>query len=168
MVGSGVCPQWSVREDQILPFVMQLLVEELVDVRRLMAEPPEELTNPNRQRREQHQRWQKQHDRLKQRMENAVNLGYETDDRVTRKEIDQDMKAMRAELNELKAKLATEPTEKGYTKEDREALDRYFDELRKRACMCQTRCLSTARNDRQRYRVRPRNLRVRAQYSQFV
>lgn len=123
MTGSGTCEQWQVREDRILPFLMKLLAEEIGELRRLMSNPPRELTKPTRHSKERTQ----QRDKLATRIKNAMESLFDTSDKTTRKEIDKRISEMRQQLSELDAQN-TEPQFNGRTMDELQALDRWWTE----------------------------------------
>ncbi len=123
--GMGTCGAYEIREERILPFVLQLLGEELENFDPLMVNPPDELLPSNRD--EKRAELQEERDALAKRIEQAEeNLLYATDPR-TRKNFDVRVCRLRAELDQLDAQLNTPTTRRGFTDDEIEGLNTFWN-----------------------------------------
>src|SRR5262249_45711507 len=124
--GRGACNQASIRESQILPFVVQLLTKELNGLRTLAQLPPADLRFPDRGDRQQYDR-----DRAKllKKIANAETMVLDADDAEGRRNYEQHAKALRQQLVDLDAKLVPDADPHRYTEEEMAALDEWYADL---------------------------------------
>jgi DNA invertase Pin-like site-specific DNA recombinase len=127
--GLGTCKQYQIREDAILPFVLQTLGEEIADLTSLYGTPPEELRSPQKERAEQHEKMKAGRDKLAGQIERAEENLLFVEDSRTRKSLDARISTMRDELDRLDAELAAEPEGQDHTGERLAALVAWWDEF---------------------------------------
>jgi DNA invertase Pin-like site-specific DNA recombinase len=107
--GRGSCPQHGVRQDALLPFLLQTLGQEIQDIKKLAAKPPEELLSASSKRREKKEQTQKERDALAKRIDKATLARIESEDKRTRQDYDKLITGWRDELEKLDVELAGEP-----------------------------------------------------------
>jgi DNA invertase Pin-like site-specific DNA recombinase len=132
--GCGTCGTYEVREKLILPFVMRLLGEELGGaIGKMLTYPPKELVEPDAGRLEQRKPVEEQRDKLAKRI--AVNMDalLDTEDKRTRKDLEQRISAMRDDLAKLEAQLAAVPRTTKDSIELRKALGAWWRDFEHRA-----------------------------------
>lgn len=125
----SACGRRQVREDQILPFLVRMLGKEIANVRVLLSTPPDHLRNANRQRAEQHDRLQRDREKLTAQIGKAEEYLLLSPDVRTFKALDARLSAMRDELEKLGAELVEEPHAAGYSREELEALNAWWDQF---------------------------------------
>jgi len=144
--GMGTCGTYEIREELILPKVMKMLAEEINDIHALLSRPPEDLIDPDKHKEEDHAAAQKGRDKLAAQIKQATRNVMLCDDERTRREMDQEITAMRDELAKLDARLADQrPGTKllkvdgevveitNYTNEQLEAINRWWEDFMARA-----------------------------------
>jgi hypothetical protein len=117
--GGGGCPQWSVREDEILPFLLRMLGQEIKDLKQLihhqlLAQPPEELARPASRAKDDRVQLEKERKLLVAKIDRAEENLMNVEDPRTLRSLDQKVKALRDRLDALDKELATTPTDTGY------------------------------------------------------
>lgn len=135
ILGQGKCEPYQVREDQILPLLWKLLGEEVKDIQKLLTSPPPELVSPRKGQVQKHERLQKERDKLANRIANAVEAVVDgsISDPESRRMIDKRIITMRDELAQLDTELAIEPINKGYNRQELQALTTWWDEFNAKA-----------------------------------
>ena len=131
--GLGTCPQYRVREDDILPFVLRMLGKEITDLRAMLSGPPENLRSPYKERAELRRQAEQERQDLADRIEKAEEAILDCEDKRTRQSLDKKVSAMRDELDRLEAILAAEPKDNGYSREDLAALSAWWEKFWARA-----------------------------------
>jgi site-specific DNA recombinase len=125
--GRDTCHQYQIREDEILPRLMELLAKEVQDVQALLTAPPENLRSPNKQRVAEQARAEKDRDNLANVIRKAEkNLMY-SDDARTRKSLDAQITAMRDELEALEAQSAESVSSSSWSNADLLALNDWWE-----------------------------------------
>lgn len=107
--GAGACRQYSVREDRVLPFILETLVREMADLKSLIITL--EGTSPIGPRKEQvaeRKRLEKERDRIAKRINITREAIFDMSDPRDRQELDKRLVAMRQELDGLDAALSVE------------------------------------------------------------
>ena len=133
--GASSCKNYQVREDELLPFLMRALGEEIADLQKRLSAPPNELVRASQQRQEQNEAHQQAIEKLEKSIDLAeINL-LESTDKRTRKSLDNRITTMRDELENLETELATEQPLDGYTRADLEALNQWWSEFHEKAVM---------------------------------
>jgi DNA invertase Pin-like site-specific DNA recombinase len=131
--GKGSCGYHAAREDQLLPFVLRTLGQEINNVKKLLAAPPDDLCFPAAQRKDRLTKAQAERDKLAADIDLVDdNLMRVTDPR-TRKSLDQKATALRDKLDALDAELALESANPAPQKEEFEALAKWWDDFRAKA-----------------------------------
>lgn len=102
--GMGTCGTYEIREERILPFVLERLQSELGELERILSSPPDDL-KPGVQ--EEQQREELAHERgiLLKRIDVAEERILSCDDVRTRQSLDKRVTAMRDRLDEIESKL---------------------------------------------------------------
>jgi DNA invertase Pin-like site-specific DNA recombinase len=127
--GRGACGYRQVREDSILPLVLQMLGEEIADLNAMLSTPPDNLRFPHKERHERRRQAEKERKDLACRIDKAeANLLFVEDSR-TRKSLDARISTMRDELDRLDAELTAEPEGEGPTRDDLAALSAWWDDF---------------------------------------
>jgi hypothetical protein len=130
----SACGRRQVREDQILPFLVKMLGEEIVNIRALLSAPPDHLRNATAQRSEDRDRHQRDRERLASEIDKAERNLLLSPDARTFKNLDVRLSAMRDELERLDAELAEEPQRShGYRREELEALNAWWENFQANA-----------------------------------
>lgn len=116
--GVGVCGYHQIREDVILPLVMRLLGEEIKDLEEFYVHPPDELTKPGAERKENRKAQEKERATLAKQITIAEENLMFSEDARTRKSMDARITELRNKLDQLDAQLATPQTTTGYSHDD--------------------------------------------------
>jgi DNA invertase Pin-like site-specific DNA recombinase len=131
--GNGGCGQWKVHESTILPFILDLLVKEVGDLRSLLSEPPEHL-RPNKRRREAHDARVEERDKLAKAIERNEQALWDEEitHPATRKNFNDRIKEARERLARLDAELIADAGKRegergGQTPEEQRALLDWFE-----------------------------------------
>jgi hypothetical protein len=128
LLGPGHCPEWAIPEDLILPTLMAALGRQIKDAAALATQPPDELLRPGDQRRGDRSGLQRQRDDLAKLIEGNVawlcTLKHQDQKLKMQQKIDADYER----LAELDAELATPQTGPAYTKEEWQALLKWWDD----------------------------------------
>jgi DNA invertase Pin-like site-specific DNA recombinase len=130
--GAGSCGCHQVREDQILPFVLRTLGEEITSIEGMLSAPPDRLRSPYKESIERRKQAEKEREELAAQIDKAEENVMFLEDARTRKSLDARISAMRDQLEELDAELAA-PNEDMYSTEDLKALTDWWDDFDKRA-----------------------------------
>jgi DNA invertase Pin-like site-specific DNA recombinase len=125
--GRGVCRQYQIRERDILPFVLRMLGEQITDIKAMLTLPPEELRSPNKERTERRAQAQLEREQLAAQIARAEQNLLSCEDPRTLKSLNARVTEMRDQLDRLDVELSTESENKGYTREDLEALTAWWD-----------------------------------------
>jgi len=126
--GLGTCGTYEIHEDLILPYVLTMLAEEMDGIHNLLADPPEELVAPGRQRKAEKYFIHQERDALDAKITQAEeNLLLASESR-TRQNFDKMIAKMYKDLDQLDADLA-EDQEPDYRPEELEALDAWWANL---------------------------------------
>jgi site-specific DNA recombinase len=131
--GTGACGHRQVREDEILPFILKVLGEEITHLEELLTLPPENLAQPHKERTEQRQQTEQERDKLAQKIAKAEENLLFIEDARTRKSLDGRITAMRDELDRLEAELSTAPAEADFSQEDAAALAAWWRDFKAKA-----------------------------------
>ncbi len=131
--GMGACGAYWVAEEEILPFVLRALGEEISDLTKMLTGPPDELRSPRREQRERREETGRQRERLAAWIDRAEDNLLACADPRTRQDLDEKISAKRAELDRLEAQLAEVVSGSGYSREDLKALNEWWKEFDKRA-----------------------------------
>jgi len=132
--GMGACGAYWVREEDILPFVLRALGEEISDLTKMLTGPPDELRWPRQEQREQRDQTAREREKLAAAIDLAENNLLACGDPRTRQSLDGKISAMRAELDQLDTQLAeVVGCGSGYSREDLKALNAWWKEFDKRA-----------------------------------
>jgi DNA invertase Pin-like site-specific DNA recombinase len=123
------CRQYSVRESEILPFLLGLLGEEVEDLQRLISLPPDRLAKPDREAEQTRAAKQEEHDRLAEKVERAEANLLELEDPRQVKALSGTVSGWRDELERLEAELSVPLTRGGFSKEQADALVDWFREF---------------------------------------
>jgi hypothetical protein len=124
----GSCPQRSVREDWLLPRLIEKLK---VEVEEIISHPPDELIHPRKNEQDKKQ-LQRDRDKLAKKIEMNVDELMNESDRETRQSISKRITAMRAELKQFDADLASKDdvgAKMGWSKEQIDAISNWWDEF---------------------------------------
>jgi site-specific DNA recombinase len=127
--GAGARGYRQVREDRILPFVLEMLGEEIADLKGLLPTPPDSLTSPHTEWAEQRKRVQSERDRLAARIAKAEEAILDCEDKRTRQSLDKKVSDMRDELDRLDAELSTKPEDDRRSEEQLAALAAWWDDF---------------------------------------
>lgn len=131
--GMGSCGTYEIREDLILPYVLQLLGESVDDLSELLTRPPVELRAVHERREEERQELEQQRAKLVSDISKGdVNLLRCQDER-TRKSCDATLSQWRDELKALDARLSETPPSDGYSREEIRALGDWWEDFNARA-----------------------------------
>jgi DNA invertase Pin-like site-specific DNA recombinase len=132
--GVGLCGHRQVRQDRILPFIVKMLGKELTDLKELLAQPPDSLSNPSKERNEHREQLEHDRDALAAKIEKAEENLLFCEDPRTRQSLDKKVSALRDQLDKLEAELTSEPgTTKGYSDDELQALADWWDKFDKTA-----------------------------------
>jgi DNA invertase Pin-like site-specific DNA recombinase len=144
--GRGACGYRQVREDRILPFLLRVLGEEITDLVKMLATPPESLCHSSKERNEHRQQRERDREKLAERISTAVENIMFVKDRTTRQDMDARITSLRDELARLDAELAAEPSSGPYirdvatgkiyldnSKEDAEVLAKWWKDFNAKA-----------------------------------
>jgi site-specific DNA recombinase len=105
-IGTAGCPQYQIREDQILPFILNKLGEEIADLKTLLSEPPKALVQPlQTERNEQRESLHRERERLARQISIAEENLLFCEDARSRKSMDLRLSAKRDELEAIDAQL---------------------------------------------------------------
>jgi DNA invertase Pin-like site-specific DNA recombinase len=107
--GMGSCGCYQVREDAILPFILKLLGEEMDNLSEVLTNPPEELRKPYQERKDMRQQHEREREALASDISKAERNLMFVEDARTRKSLDQQITAMRDQLEKLETNLTEEP-----------------------------------------------------------
>jgi site-specific DNA recombinase len=126
--GVGFCKQYQIAEARVLPFIMEMLGEEIADIRTMLSFPPERLRPSRNKRTEKREQARAERDKLaaqvakvRQRM-----LSPDLDDE-TFKYLTRQAKEMQDGLNRLDADLTIEPRGDVQAQENMRALADWWD-----------------------------------------
>ncbi len=126
VLGKGSCGNHQVREDEMLPFIVRLLGEEMKSLKALAQSPPEELTEPHKERGDRRKEAERDHKNLAERIDKAEKNLLDVEDKRTRQSLDKRVAEMRDELDRLAAELAVPAdTGTGLSAEDIDAIVRW-------------------------------------------
>lgn len=101
-LGAGSCGYFSIKESLILPFVLNLLDEEINGLTKLRPTPPPVIQSPNRAK-----ELEKERATLQARINKALPRILEVDDKDTRQDLERIIADWRAELASLNAQMVT-------------------------------------------------------------
>lgn len=133
--GKGACGYRQVREDLLLPFLLRLLGKEFSRLRELISLPPDHLVEPSQERDGRRLELERQREDLTARIDKAEENLLSVEDSRTLKSLNARITEMRDELERLDAELAANPQgEEEFTRADREALLKWWDEYEATAC----------------------------------
>jgi DNA invertase Pin-like site-specific DNA recombinase len=128
--GSGSCGYHQAREDQLLPFIVKTLGEELKDIMTLRNLPPSEITDKVKERDEHKKELQERRDQLNVFIERGIRsltdpkLGL---DSRSKERLRDRLKSLWEEMDEVEAKLAAPSVPAGeFTEDELEALHTYW------------------------------------------
>ncbi len=125
--GAGACGHRQIHEEDILPFVLRTLGEEIEDIKKMISEPPESLVEPHKEaetlRRQKEQAREELADRVATAEENLMF----TKDARTRRSLDQKVTALRDELDSWNTELSTDARSSRYTDADYVLLTEWSD-----------------------------------------
>jgi DNA invertase Pin-like site-specific DNA recombinase len=134
--GGDSCPQYQVREDILLPFLIKLFGQEIKRVSELYdleQQPPEELV-ADKGRAERRERAGAERDKLALQIANGEERIWSVEDPKIRKDLDARLEQLKARLKELDAILAEVPNAEGdMTAEEIKALADWYDDLENKA-----------------------------------
>ncbi len=134
--GTGTCGPFEIRESLILPQVMKLVSDEIDDLSKLLAAPPDSVRSPRRAKNEEREALQNDRAALIDKIDKAVDNLLESDDPRTRQHCDRRITAMRDEVQRIDASLATAATGeavKPYGKEELAALRQWWAQYTEKA-----------------------------------
>jgi DNA invertase Pin-like site-specific DNA recombinase len=126
--GKDRCPQRCVREDWLLPRLIEKLK---VEVEEIISHPPEEVTRPKKDEQDKKQ-LQKERDKLQKKIDLNIDEMFDEDVAV-RQEVKKRITAMRAELKQLDAELAARgqgnESPSGWSPQQIDALSNWWNEF---------------------------------------
>lgn len=123
---NGTCQNYQVREEDILPYILKRLAEEVTSLRELVSAPPEELAAPSRKREGHRREVERERAKLAKQIDAATDNILLVTDKRTRADMDHKLTGLRDRLEQLDVELADEPTTKGYTRAELDALNDWW------------------------------------------
>lgn len=130
---SGTCHHYSVRQDDILPFILQLLREEVDEIMALSAEPPNEIAEPHHSRMDHHAELEQEREKLSAQIETATDNLMLSKDARSRGAMDRALTKMRDRLDELDLQLTTEAPTISFTDVEYDQLEKWYSDFFERA-----------------------------------
>lgn len=133
LYGKDFCFQYEVEENEILPYIMRLFGKEIKNLREVLegTSAPDELRFPRKEDRERREELEGREKELTEQLKKAArNLA--TADPENLPFLDEVMTEMRTELAEVKAELAADQPKSGYTNDDLERLNDWYEDWMKR------------------------------------
>ncbi|MHC4400179.1 MAG: recombinase family protein [Planctomycetota bacterium] len=130
---SGTCGCYEIREELILPFVLQALGEELKDLEKLLSAPPDSLAVPNKMEAEQRAEALREKDELAKQIKLNTRRMMDEPDKRKRRVMDEVLSEMHNRLEQVESELTEDTPQKGYSREQARALHEWWTDFEKRA-----------------------------------
>jgi site-specific DNA recombinase len=122
----------SVNEKLILPFILELLKEEMANVQELLTAPPPELVHPRKAQAERKKSLESTRHKLDSDIRKMVRRCADVDDE-TWKVINDQIRETRVELAGIETELAEQEPQSGYSKAEIHALNEWWKEFERNA-----------------------------------